>query len=248
MSDRWRRWRDYMDEVEDLLRWMAAEFDRAEQDAAVQFEVNTWPPQQRRKRLREVARRMGDMPFFGELLRANAGIDPANIPLARDSGLSKHPVEPMDPNPMPVPGQGEIPAAVPRGAELRAVLQGTWLPRIEALVAAFERPGPDFSWSIPMGDLNMHPLAGGLPRRPGSHYELDHGDLQALAAAGNLLIAQARFVLAYDDADVDPDDFDFGDNPMLDPLAVIDGHPVRKAPITVAVPTMPTTMLKAWRA
>ena len=32
MSDKWKRWRVYMDELEDLLRWMGQEIDAAERD------------------------------------------------------------------------------------------------------------------------------------------------------------------------------------------------------------------------
>lgn len=116
MSDRWKRWGGYMDELEDLLRWMAAEFDRAERDTALDFGVESWSRQQKRKRLPELARRMGDMPFFGELLRHNAGVDPADIPLPLDSGLQAHPTEAMDLNPIAVPGQAirpPEPAATP---------------------------------------------------------------------------------------------------------------------------------------
>lgn len=111
MSDRWKRWRCYMDEMEDLLRWMAVEIADSEADSASENEVERWPSRQRRERPLELARRMHDMPFFGELLRANAGIDPATIPPAPDVGLRAHPVEPMDRNPLEVPGQAVRPPA-----------------------------------------------------------------------------------------------------------------------------------------
>lgn len=109
MSDKWKRWRCYMDELEDLLRWMAREIDDHERDAAHVHEVDTWPPRQRRERPIELARRMSDMPFFGEILRANAGIDPAERAPAPDVGLREHPTQVMDLNPMEVPGQAVRP-------------------------------------------------------------------------------------------------------------------------------------------
>jgi len=105
MSDRWKRWRCYMDEMEDLLRWMAVEIDGSERDAATENELSTWPHRQQLERPQELARRMRDMPFFGDLLRANAGIDPDEILPAPDVGLSENLVEVMDPCPWPVPGQ-----------------------------------------------------------------------------------------------------------------------------------------------
>jgi tRNA (guanosine-2'-O-)-methyltransferase len=105
MSDRWKRWRCYVDELEDLLRWMSAEIDRAERDSAVQNERSTWPAHQRRARPLELVRRMRDMPFFGELLRAASEHGPGSIPPFGDSSL----VEPgggrIDGATWPVPGQ-----------------------------------------------------------------------------------------------------------------------------------------------
>ena len=105
MSDKWKRWRCYMDELEDLLRWMAEEIHGAERDAAATNELDTWPRQQIRKRPEELARRMRDMPFFGEILQANAGVDPADRKPAPDVGLRQHPTQVMDVHPMEVPGQ-----------------------------------------------------------------------------------------------------------------------------------------------
>ncbi|RKZ17322.1 hypothetical protein DRQ53_03890 [bacterium] len=112
MSDRWKRWRCYMDEIEDLLRWMASEIDGAERDSAQANELAAWPGAQQRRRPLELARRMGDMPFFGDLLRANAGVDPGSIPPSRDAGLRDHPVQAMDYNPLSVPGQAVRPPAI----------------------------------------------------------------------------------------------------------------------------------------
>ena len=53
MSDRWKRWRCYMDEMEDLLRWMAVEIDGSERDSAAENELPTWPPHQLRLRARQ---------------------------------------------------------------------------------------------------------------------------------------------------------------------------------------------------
>jgi tRNA (guanosine-2'-O-)-methyltransferase len=109
MSDKWKRWRVYMDELEDLLRWMAQEIDGNERDAALATELDTWPARQRRDRPGELARRMADMPFFGEILRANAEIDPADRVPAPDVGLREYPTQVMDLNPMEVPGQAVRP-------------------------------------------------------------------------------------------------------------------------------------------
>jgi len=111
MSDRWKRWRCYMDEMEDLLRWMAVEIDGSERDSAIENELPAWPPRQLRERPRELARRMRDMPFFGDLLRANAGLDPDDILPAPDAGLTEDVVEVMDPCAWPVPGQALRPPA-----------------------------------------------------------------------------------------------------------------------------------------
>ena len=111
MSDRWKRWRCYMDELEDLLRWMAQEIDAAERDAARQNELETWPRRQLRERPRELARRMRDMPFFGELLEANAGRDPRDFDPAPDVGLRAHPVQEDQADPLQVPGQALRPPA-----------------------------------------------------------------------------------------------------------------------------------------
>lgn len=125
--------------------------------------------------------------------------------------------------PLLLTGQGSISNTAPRGAEIRTFLDGTLLPALETFVAALEGTSPDFSWFIGVADLNQHPLSGSISSSRGvQRYELDHGDLLALAAGLNVLIAQARFVLAYDEADVDPNDFDTGDNPGLDPLLVIE--------------------------
>jgi tRNA (guanosine-2'-O-)-methyltransferase len=105
MSDKWKRWRCYMDELEDLLRWMAEEIHGAERDAAAANELDTWPKRQVRERPEELARRMRDMPFFGEILQANAGIDPAERKPAPGVGLRQHPTQVMDVHPMEVPGQ-----------------------------------------------------------------------------------------------------------------------------------------------
>lgn len=104
MSDKWKRWRCYMDELEDLLRWMAQEIDGHERDAAIANELDAWPERQQRERPFELARRMSDMPFFGEILRANAEADPAERVPAPDAGLREHPTQVMDLNPMEVPG------------------------------------------------------------------------------------------------------------------------------------------------
>lgn len=112
MSDRWKRWRCYMDELEDLLRWMAREIDEAERDAAIDNELDTWPRQQLRRRPQELARRMRDMPFFAEILRANAGTDPADLPPAPDVGLREHPMQEQEPAAAAVPGQALRPPAL----------------------------------------------------------------------------------------------------------------------------------------
>lgn len=109
MSDKWKRWRCYMDELEDLLRWMAQEIDGNERDAAIVNELESWPGRQQRERPIELARRMSDMPFFREILRANAELDPAERAPAPDVGLREHPTQVMDLNPMEVPGQAVRP-------------------------------------------------------------------------------------------------------------------------------------------
>jgi tRNA (guanosine-2'-O-)-methyltransferase len=111
MSDKWKRWRVYMDELEDLLRWMAQEIDGAERDAAAQTGLDTWPAQQQKLRAIELARRMSDMPFFGKILEANTGRDPSTVAPAPDVGLREHPTQDMDVNPMEVPGQAVRPPA-----------------------------------------------------------------------------------------------------------------------------------------
>lgn len=111
MSDKWKRWRVYMDELEDLLRWLAQEIDGAERDSATENQLETWPNRQKRLRAIELARRMSDMPFFGEILSANADQDPADALPAPDVGLRQHPTQVMDLNPMEVPGQAVRPPA-----------------------------------------------------------------------------------------------------------------------------------------
>jgi tRNA (guanosine-2'-O-)-methyltransferase len=105
MSDRWKRWRCYMDELEDLLRWMSAEIDQAERDCAVQNERSTWPAHQRQARPLELVRRMHDMPFFGEILRAASEHGSAHIPPAGDSGLVESSGGRENGASWPVPGQ-----------------------------------------------------------------------------------------------------------------------------------------------
>jgi tRNA (guanosine-2'-O-)-methyltransferase len=105
MSDRWKRWRCYMDELEDLLRWMAQEIAAAERDAAAENELDTWPPRQIRERPLELVRRMRDMPFFGELLGASSGIEVDSIEPAPDVGLRPHRSRRPERDPAGVPGQ-----------------------------------------------------------------------------------------------------------------------------------------------
>lgn len=119
-------------------------------------------------------------------------------------------------------GQGHIADGAPRAGDLARFLANGLLPRLEALIAALEAVRPGFTWRIRTQDLASHPLSGGVTAGAPPEYELDYGDLQALAAGLNVLVAHARFLLGYDHNDVDPNDFDSGDDPNLDPLLVIE--------------------------
>ena len=70
MSDHWKRWRAYFDDVEAALRSAADELAAAERDAAVEHERERWPAGQEAAWAEELCRIALDTPFFGELLRS----------------------------------------------------------------------------------------------------------------------------------------------------------------------------------
>jgi tRNA (guanosine-2'-O-)-methyltransferase len=77
VSDRWKRWRAYADDLEDALRWAAADLSTAERMAAEEHDRDAWPLSRRRTIRTEIVRRVLDTPVLGDLLRtaARAGID-----------------------------------------------------------------------------------------------------------------------------------------------------------------------------
>lgn len=126
MGDHWKRWRRYMDDLEDLLRSVADELAEAEADYAEQYERETWPQGQQQRRPLEIARRCRDMPFFGELLRALKGRDVDAIEPAPDAYLRPHedpPPEVERLEPAGPPPTGPAPARL-RSAE-RALARRT---------------------------------------------------------------------------------------------------------------------------
>lgn len=137
MSDHWKRWRCYMDEIEDLLRWMAQEIDAAERDCALENELPTWPRRQLRERPLELARRMRDMPFFGEILAANAALDPADLELAPDAGLRAHPVQRTDEDLTQLPDQAPAPGEKPPARLVSA--ERALAERTRSLVPVFDQ-------------------------------------------------------------------------------------------------------------
>lgn len=87
MSDHWKRWRAYVDDVEDVLRRLAAEADAAERDAATEHERGEWPPAQEQARITELARIALDTPFFGALLREVHALDSLDLQPRPDAVL-----------------------------------------------------------------------------------------------------------------------------------------------------------------
>ncbi|MBK8100108.1 MAG: hypothetical protein IPK26_23655 [Planctomycetes bacterium] len=125
----------------------------------------------------------------------------------------------------PVPHtQGTVIDSAPRALEVANFLQNDLLPRLESLVAALEAVPASFSWFVAPGEFMQHPLAAALPVTRQRSYEIDRGDLRMLAAALNVAIAQARFLLGYEHGNLDPNDFDVIDHPNVDPLLVIQNN------------------------
>ena len=148
MADHHMRWREYMDDLEDVLRSVAVELERAEKEAARDFGRETWPLAQRRRRRHELLRRALDMPFLGELLReaATEGLAGASTPResllrpwSEPDGAEGEDAEfGVDPRAVPPPPPGAEPPARLRSAErvlrgrsrsLVPVLDGLRVPR-----------------------------------------------------------------------------------------------------------------------
>jgi hypothetical protein len=122
---------------------------------------------------------------------------------------------------VPFQGQGDIPDSAPTGSELRGLLTQILVPSLEELATSLESASPGFSWFVQLADLSQNPLittslSGGPPR-----YEIDYGDLQALASGVNVMLGSLKLMLAYDDSNIDLNTVDPGDNPSVDPLEVI---------------------------
>ncbi len=67
--NRWRRFRGYVDELEEIMRVLGAELDAAEAEIAREYKPRDWPLKHRVAARRELVRRALDVPFFDELVR-----------------------------------------------------------------------------------------------------------------------------------------------------------------------------------
>lgn len=67
--NRWRRFRGYVDELEEIMRILGAELDAAEAEIAREYKPCDWPRKHRVAARRELVRRALDVPFFDELVR-----------------------------------------------------------------------------------------------------------------------------------------------------------------------------------
>lgn len=116
-------------------------------------------------------------------------------------------------------GQGEYANSAPTTQEVAAILEQDVLPALRSLAAGFESVPSDFRWQVQASDLLQHPLAN-----PGASwnasYEIDRGDALMAAAALRVFVAAGELALAYQQGDVDINDFDRGEDPSVDPLAV----------------------------
>lgn len=117
-------------------------------------------------------------------------------------------------------GQGEFANSAPTSQEIAAILEQDVLPALRNLASGFETIPADFRWQVAASDLLQHPLA-----RPSASwsatYEIDRGDVLAAAAALRALVAAGELALAYEQGNVDINDFDRGEDPTLDPLAIV---------------------------
>ena len=125
----------------------------------------------------------------------------------------------------PNPFEGEYPAGAPRLNEIVSSLEQDVLPMLTRLVTTLQSIPADFRWMISASDIVQHPAGqGSTPGNP--VYEFDYGDVRLLSAALRVSIATVDLALAYSGADLDFNQFDEGDNPSLDALAILrDSYP-----------------------
>lgn len=117
-------------------------------------------------------------------------------------------------------GQGEFANSAPTSQEIAALLELDVLPALRSLAETCEAVPAEFRWQVAASDLLQHPLANPSASWNAA-YELDRGDALAAAAALRALIAAGELALAYEQGNVDINDFDRGEDPTLDPLVIV---------------------------
>jgi tRNA(Leu) C34 or U34 (ribose-2'-O)-methylase TrmL len=87
MNPRWRRWRGYVDEIEDLLRVHGDALARADADLREQYERGTWPQGQERAAGPEIVRRALGIPFLRRLILDARAATAEELDTPRDGGF-----------------------------------------------------------------------------------------------------------------------------------------------------------------
>ena len=89
MSSRWRRWRGYLDELEEVARVCGAQIAEAEHGIAARFERPAWPRNQQNALPKELVRRALDIPFLRELVHAAWEVSPEQAQAPADPSLRR---------------------------------------------------------------------------------------------------------------------------------------------------------------
>lgn len=89
MRSRWRRWRGYMDEMEELMRVVGEQLREGEALVAEDFEREAWPLWQREAVPRELVRRALTIPVLGRLLQTALDLPPGEA--LTETDMEAHP-------------------------------------------------------------------------------------------------------------------------------------------------------------
>lgn len=140
MSDHWKRWRAYVDDLEVAVRSAACELSAAEHDAAREHGRESWPQQQERARAIELVRVALDTPFLAELVRAAHALPSLELQPREDAVLRAWDrTDPVTPLPAPVNLRAIAPPASGVTAPARLLRAETALAsRTRSLVAVLE--------------------------------------------------------------------------------------------------------------
>jgi tRNA (guanosine-2'-O-)-methyltransferase len=76
MGNHWKRWRDYMDELEEAMRMAGVELHALELESAHRNEREQWKRPQRDARAPQLVAKARDIPFFAELVEHAAELGP----------------------------------------------------------------------------------------------------------------------------------------------------------------------------